>query len=188
MAQEIGISKSTLHDYLSGAIPSADRAFAIARVLDVSPAWLVTGSKSSDFQGDEWVLLTFYDLQRSIYPRDLRVLGEVPMRRDWLTQLAGSIDQLWVSIMPASRMAEVARPGDPILCQSVQSLEDGGVYIFAGPSQPFVRPWVRRVSYSSAGLVLREGRDWPDATELGEMEQEDLIPLGRIVAAFHRIP
>lgn len=48
LAERTGLSRSTVNDYARGTIPSADRAFLLANVLNVDAEWLILG-EGADF-------------------------------------------------------------------------------------------------------------------------------------------
>lgn len=75
LAYRTGIPKQTIDKYLlqDGRMPPADKAVAIARVLEVSVEYLVTGKKTSD----EKTLTRYMSPEmRSIYDRVEPLSGE----------------------------------------------------------------------------------------------------------------
>lgn len=175
LARETGLSASTLHDYSKGAIPSADRAFLLADMLEVDPRWLVTGEGQPTplaCEDEELVQLPCRSLPEGT------VVEWAPFSRKWLLRAFGRAEGLWVTDMPSQALPEIAREGDPILCMDADRLVEGGLYLVALGMGVAVRQLTSIESghtlVSGGELSEPSGRSFRDAKAEGRL-------LGRIV-------
>lgn len=193
LAEKTDISESTLGDYVRKGISRADYAVKIARALDRSVEWLVTGRdtarKSALMAAEEadWVEIDEYDL------RELTDVGKgpphnaSPFRRDWLNQTLGTASGLWLARLlsdyPAAGLAE----GGLVFCVDVTPAEllEGQLCLFRVNGGLIVG----RFSYRTPGAVLAAGDRLGEAivtsSEIGA-EEGRYIPVARILGSFIR--
>ncbi len=177
----------TLDGYLKGAIPSADRALALADELKVDPRWLITGAGRArpDAEAEsEVVLLPRYDLGAFGEYGKPEPSERIPVQRDWLGRWRSAADSLWLAESPGG-VSDVADEGEALLCRDPDPhLVDGQVYIFLLDH----RPLIRRVSLRPEGLTLKSGSGDLDPIVLRPDQAEHLIPIGRVLAALSLKP
>ncbi|MGI8839717.1 MAG: LexA family transcriptional regulator [Caulobacteraceae bacterium] len=187
VARAVGIASTTMDGYLRGAMPSADRAFTIADELGVDAKWLVTGEGVQDPGGDylsegDLAPLPRYDIFTFESAAPPRAIELVPIRRDWLMMVARTVSGLWLTEMPSDAMTAIAPAGGTIICKAPDaSLAERRVYAFLLDG----RPIIRRVQLQPNALVLEADNPSIDPIRLGEESGENLIPIGRVVAAIN---
>lgn len=189
LAEQTGLSTSTIHDYAQGAIPSADRVFLIADALGISARWLVTGLETyaPDASDGNWVMLPHYDLEGTIFPDEPKLLDEIPISRDWLLQVVGRTEGLWYSTMPSDYLPTIARLHDPIICEAPNGLpEDGGIYVIKIGHE---WPEVKRVGIVKDGFLLKAAyeRAQPILVQAEDFNRRTRI-MGRLLASFRAVP
>ena len=190
LANEAGVSPSTLHDYISGATPSADRAVAIADALGVELRWLVTGSGARSSGVADRSRPGEQDIPVRSFTDAAWLKGEAPASAVGVTRVPKTVlrsldrtESLWMAPMPSNALPDVAREGDFVLCTDIDGpLRDGWACIFILKAN--ASPAVRRVELTNSGLRLRAGD--PDIPPIDYVEGGALRPIGRIVAAVVR--
>jgi transcriptional regulator with XRE-family HTH domain len=192
LARDAGIAPQTFDGYLKGAIPAADRAFAIADALGVDPRWLVMGvgerapAPIGESEDGDWLLLPAYDVAGFGEYGKPEPRERVRIRRDWLMGVnVRMTDSLWLTDMPGDAMPEVAREGQMLVCQDpAATLMDGRVYIFLLDG----RPLVRKVYMRPEGLMLTTNDRNIEPIILTEDRADQLIPVARVLAAINLSP
>ena len=169
LATKIGVDKSAIYSNLEGSIPSADRAFAMADTLGVSPRWFATGvgpmrgMEVPPLDPTRWVLLPLYDLAafdrreasgQIVFPP---VLEMVPVRRADLARLHITRSEVWLIEMPTNILPSVAPQGELLVCQDSGAVfHDRKVIIFAFGGDPSI---IRRVVRASDGKLTLQADD-----------------------------
>lgn len=180
LAREAGISTSTLHDYLNGAVPSAERAAAIAKALAVDLAYLITGETTAPAAADERVELPFYDLNDEAWMRS----GRKP---SWSTSImvprsqiawAPSRAALWVAIPPEDFRDPVVRAGQPVIFRDVDGRLPAGMCLFY--SLRTRQRLLRYVSYRGQQAMLT----YPNMEPIAFAQDGKLRPVGSVVGAL----
>ena len=172
-------------DYIAGRrSPGAESLFALADALQLDARWLLTGDamRRITIQPEaEVVYLPRYDLFSFGEGERPSSIESVPVQREWLIRAARTDRDVWLTEMPTDALPEIARSGDTIICRFVDPpLQDGRVYVFLLDG----RPIVRRVQVRPGGLVLKAGDPSVEPIELRGEEQEQLVPIARVLATI----
>jgi transcriptional regulator with XRE-family HTH domain len=181
VARGAGIPAQTLGGYLKGAIPSADRALALADELGVDYRWLIAGIDAPAAVSDDAdnVKIDRYDaFSFSEYGKGERV-EEITIPR-WLLSSVKQSSGIWLCEMPSDALPSVAREGEMVICRDAElPLQDRRVYIFLIDG----RPVVRRVFVRPDGLQLAGETD--DAAIIFRAEDaEHVVAIARVLAAI----
>ena len=169
IAKSIGVDPKALYANKKGAMPSADRAFALADTLGVSPRWFATGvgpmrgMEVPPLDPARWVLLPLYDLAAFDRRESISqiafppVLEMVPVRRADLARLHITRSEVWLIEMPTNILPSVARQGELLVCQdSGIGFHDRSVIILAFGGDPSI---IRRVVRASDGTSTLQADD-----------------------------
>lgn len=182
VARAAGIAPQTLDAYLKGAVPSADRAFAIADALGINVRWLIKGEGPPREAGEsdaEWLILPRYDLASFDGEHQPEPIEQVRIKRSWVGVRLGA-GRLWVTELISHTLGDFGREGDTVLCEDVTPpLQDGRVYIFLFDGRIFVRRVMMRPEF---GLSLIESNEMSGFIVAPE-RLDSLVPVGRILAA-----
>lgn len=172
---------------MAGSVPTADTLFRLADALGVDARWLATGIGEAGGQvpvrseDKDWVKLPrrdLFDFRDGVIPEPVE---QVAIRRDWLAVAVRSSGPLWLADMPSDAMPDVAREGDTIVCREPdRPLADGRVYVLLLDGQPIVR----RVQLRPEGIVLKAGDPSIDPITLPADRLDQLVPIGRVLAAM----
>lgn len=137
LAENSGLSDSTISDCIAKGIAKADAAAAIAKALSVSIDWLLTGAERQGSQlvsvdDADWVVVPEYDLREINDISKGPVVSETPFRRDWLQGNLGHSAGIWVTKMPTEYPALGLSEGDRVFARDVAEGEatDKALYIF----------------------------------------------------------
>lgn len=184
VARNIGIPAQTLDGYKKGAIPSADRALALADQLGVEYRWLIAGvgqqatSLPVATPADTVVLDRFDPFSFGEFGKGEPV-EQVTVPR-WLMASIKQKSGLWLCEMPSNALPEVAAEGEMIVCRDADvPLQDRRVYIFMIEG----RPVVRRVFVKPEGLQL-SGESADDTILFRPEDAEHVVAMGRVLAAI----
>lgn len=191
VARRVGKRRQLVSEWALGKkVPGADNALSLADALTVSPRWLIRGVgpreiTTSNQAPDDWIVLPRYDLFSFDGEAMPQPVEEVPVRRDWLITVARTVNGLWLAEMPSDAMPEIGREGSTIICRDVDlPLADGRVYAFLLDG----RPIVRRIRVRPEGLVLNAGDASIEPIPLSPEQLEQLVPIGRVLAAINLQP
>lgn len=162
LAEKTGLSTSTIHDYARGAIPSADRAFLIARTLGVDAEWLVTGEKTGERPEPEppaELLLRVgqAEIMNGLDPAlRARIRAKGPAMEYLLLDCHGRDHRfLFVTPMPAGGFPEIAAEGAPILCAAATELAPEAYYLARIADRIEIRQFTAR----DGGLLVANAAD-----------------------------
>jgi transcriptional regulator with XRE-family HTH domain len=162
LAEATGLSRSTINDYVKGAIPSADRAFMIADALGVSAEWLVTGRDASLRRletGQDDVLLarvSHSDLMRGMdAPLRTRIRMVGPALEYAFLDYGKDYRFLFLTTMPAGGPPEVAAEGELVIGARAAELLPGTHYFVRVTD----RLEVRLLSEDGRQLLRADGND-----------------------------
>lgn len=182
LAQATGIPASTLHDYVRGAMPSADRAFAIAMALNVSLEWLIAGTQTQQVGAEpQRIELPFF--------ADASAMSGLPdeqmiLPRRWLEAAFGPVWQPYLTAMPTHRLRGLPPPGSLVLCEGIIEvpLSEGGIYLLHLPEGITAR----RLSMGIDGK-LQAGDDTGSALPIPSVDRQTPPRLiGRVLGTLLR--
>ncbi len=186
VARSTGIAPQTLDGYLRGAVPSADRAFALAEALGIHPLWLVKGDGPKSLEGEsdgEWLTLPRYDLVKFRDDARPEPVEMVKVRREWISHIRTS-GRLWVTELISGTVKDFGRHGDLVLCEDVTPpLRDSRLYIFLFDGHIIVR----LVTIRPEGLTLIDNGGMTGSIIPPE-RLEDLYPIGRVLGSIGMEP
>lgn len=179
LAEQTDLSKSTVNDYAKGAIPSADRAFLLARTLGVSAEWLITGSHPDDPQWgslDEPLLakLTHADLMNGL---DAPLRARIRKRSSPIMEYV-YLDQghdfrfLFLTSMPEGGFADIANDGAFIMCARAAVLTPGAYYLVRVED----RIEIRRLMEADGRNALVSARPGAEPIDALPLDQRDKPP------------
>lgn len=180
VAKAVGVAPSTLHKYQQGAMPAADTAMRLARVLGVEVSWLIEGegpaSKAEALEDQGIVRLPVYDPHAFTEYGLGKPIDEISVPRQ-LIGSARSTTGLWLTEMPTDALQSVAAEGQLIICRPPeQPLQDRKVYVLLLGG----RTIVRRVFVRPEGLLLK-GDDEADNIIIRPDDIETIMPVGRVL-------
>lgn len=183
LARGTGIPAQTIDGYKNGAMPSADRALAIADFLSVEFRWLIAGvgSKYGEKRNaiGEFIDVPQYDITKFTEfgkPDPETVSIPASLLRDAARGIDGGI---WLAKMPTA-LRPLAQEGDLLICRDAnEAIQDRRFYIFLFDG----RPVVRRTLFTPDGLQLR-GEDDGDATTIAPHDLEHIRPVARVLSAI----
>ncbi|HEY2179657.1 MAG TPA: S24 family peptidase [Caulobacteraceae bacterium] len=183
VARAVGLASTTMDGYLKGAVPAADRAFAIARELGVSAEWLITGegARRPSESDSDWLVVPRYDLLAFEPDATQEPVEMMRIRREWVSRAVKSVRRLWVTTLTSDAMSDIGREGDLVLCEDVAPpLADGRVYVFLLDRTPIVR----RLQMRPEGLVLKATDSAVDPITITAERSDALLPIGRVLATI----
>lgn len=160
LVRETGYGDSTIRDALRRGPVRSDVAMAIAKALNVSVDWLLSGSSSrssasvADVSSADWVEVPEYDLRDLTDDSRGSLVSTTPIRRDWLNRTLGQSSGLWLGRLPADLVRLDLREGDLVFLRDVEpgEVHDGAIYI--------IRLWGH---LTVARLEVIPGRERPSA-------------------------
>lgn len=190
LAEATGLSRSTINDYVKGAIPSADRAFMIADALGVNAEWLVTGRDVGSRQLEPslsdvlFARVSHADLMRGLdAPLRARIRKVGPIMEHALLDHYGKDYRfLFLTTMPAEGPPEVAAEGELVIGARAAELTPGTFYFVRVAD----RLEVRRLSEDGRLLVRAGGLD-PIATPSLEHQGPPPFIVGVVVGTPTRL-
>jgi transcriptional regulator with XRE-family HTH domain len=176
-----GIPAQTIGGYLKGAIPSADRALALADELGVNYRWLIAGIDAPAPQpaDEDNVRIDRYDAFSFSEHGKGDPAEEIVIPR-WLLSSVKQSNGVWLCEMPSDALPSVAAEGEMVICRDADiPLQDRRVYIFLIDG----RPVVRRVFVRPDGLQLAGETD--DAMiNIRAEDADQVVPVARVLAAI----
>lgn len=187
LAEKTGLSTSSISDYVEKGIAKADAAVAIARALEVSVDWLLTGAEPNISRGKlisaenaEWIAIPEYDLRFLDDAGKGEPVSETKIRRDWLYGAIGETQNLWLTRLLAGYLD--LPPGSAVFCRDPSDGEapiDGAHYLFRVNGGIVVA----RFSYRSAAQSGDGARVTP--ADLGHDDGQHVI-IARLLGALAR--
>lgn len=194
LSEKAGLATSSIHDYLRGTMPSADRALLVADALGVNIRWLVAGDgpRVPANEAAEGVVAVPCFSLASGTTREWAQTGEKPepertllIAEEVLVPLGRRRTRrrsLWAVHMPGHTMAEIAEPDELVFCADIDgSLADGWVVLFLTEGGT---PVMRRVEVRPDQIVLWGTIPKNDPWLLDE--RMPLRPVGRVVGVSVR--
>ena len=145
-ARKCGIGESSLRQYLSGSMPSADNAAKIAKTGSVSLDWLVTGEGERGASGqtqtrfndtitrDDFRLIPRLDVEASagngMLAQHENELDLLAFRSDWLHRMGISPRAARILTARGDSMEPTIRDGDILLVDtSIDRVMDNAIYV-----------------------------------------------------------
>lgn len=182
LAQATGIPASTLHDYIRGAMPSADRAFAIARALNVDINWLIGGEPIDVSQdGSERLRVPYYT--STLVSGGERPGDHLAVPRRWIETIFGPVWQPFLTHLPPHRVRAIPAPGAIVLCEAVCEvpLSEGSVHLLHLPEGVAVR---RLASEGGVIIAIDDAGSATPMAPLGSSSPPRLI--ARVLGSLFR--
>lgn len=193
-SKEIGISYSTLHNYLSGASsPTLENLVALANKTNVSIEWLATGKASEvrepkalydiGIDSDEFALIPGYRIQvsagnGSLNPDQLEPTRHLAFRRKWLKYRGFSETDLAIVWAKGDSMEPTIHNNDTLVVHIGRNKPaDGHIYIFRNGDELFVK---RYQSFLGAWRLKSDNALY-DTIDIPKDEQHQFEVVGQVV-------
>lgn len=193
LAQEAGVSDSTISDCIERGVAKAETAVAIARAFGRSVDWLLTGEngpmprtgeKAARFslvEDAEWVMIPEFDLAQLVEDGKGPIVSETPFRRDWLQRTLTQSSGIWIAKLTVDYEPEGLRVGAPVFLRDVVAAEltDRNLCIFRVNEQLMMG----RFSPALEGLQAVAGRQpefYVRASQIG-VEEGQFVPVARVL-------
>ncbi|MBV7315483.1 XRE family transcriptional regulator [Shewanella sp. NIFS-20-20] len=193
-SKEIGISYSTLHNYLSGvSSPTLENLVALAAKTNVSIEWLATGNNdevkepkalySISFDNEEFALIPGYRIQVSaghgaLNPDQLEPTRHLAFRRKWLKYRGFCEKDLAIVWAKGDSMEPTIHNNDTLVVHTGRNKPaDGHIYIFRNGDELFVK----RYQSMLGTWRLISDNSFYSALDVPKQEQHQFEVVGQVV-------
>ncbi len=140
LAKIVGIAASTITYYRQGQTPSAEKALAICRALNISMEWWIEGAGGQETEKQIVLLPVFGEKKGSL----------IPYAHSVVTYLGVNADRLFVLFVHGNMMAPTIPEGaEVIVCTDITPLKDGCIYLVRMGE----REVLRRIRFISDGRI-----------------------------------
>ncbi|WP_325436898.1 XRE family transcriptional regulator [Pseudomonas nitroreducens] len=189
LSKRCGISESLIRKYISGkSIPSIERAWRLARALDVSLDWLADGDmeslpeKPSITEDDVFAYLPLYDDRLNSGHRDwsasAKVLGKVAFTRHSLREKGLDADHLSVVRVSGALSEPALHEGDTVLVDhSRRAVDLGGYFVILINKRLYAKRLQRQ--FDGSITVISASQDYQDMT-IPKEQVADLVIIGSV--------
>ena len=199
-AREIGISYSTLHNYITDvSSPTLDNLIALARHTNVNLEWLATGQESKNKETSdiiEKVNLLQSDINSEIADyREVRVSAgfggfndeiynnapKTIIENDWLRKRGFKAKDCAMFRVSGESMEPALRNGEDIIVHLKEhELKEGEIFVLNHKGTM----WVKKVQITFDGVeLLSENTDYKPI-KLEQAEADTLMVIGRVVRVY----
>lgn len=193
-SKEIGISYSTLHNYLAGvSYPTLDNLITLADKTDTSIEWLATGRTSEiknireqynvELDLEEFVLIPGYQIQISeeygTFSSDqLEPSRFLAFRRNWLTFRGFDESDLAIVWAKGDSMEPTIHSNDTLVVHlGRNNPRDGHIYIFRNGDELFIK----RYQSMLGSWRLISDNSFYSTLDVPKQEQHQFEVVGQVV-------
>ncbi|AUR82784.1 peptidase S24/S26A/S26B [Vibrio phage 1.028.O._10N.286.45.B6] len=196
-SKEVGISYSTLHNYLSGvSSPTLDNLIALSNKANVSIEWLATGKddmvreEPATYRSDEtankfeeFALIPGYRIQvsaghGSLNPDQLEPTRHLAFRRKWLKYRGFKEKDLAIVWAKGDSMEPTIHNNDTLVVNMERKKpSDGHIYIFRNGDELFVK---RYQSVLGAWRLISDNPLY-DNQDIPKDEQHQFEVIGQVI-------
>ncbi len=187
-AKKCGFRESTLRGYLSGSIPSIDKADQIAKAAGVNLQWLVSGegeresSSAISSEMSEFALIPGFNIQISAgngsEAGQEQVTRKLAFRHKWLKFKGLKENNLVLVFAKGDSMEPTISDNNTLMIDtSQQDLQDGHIYVIRTNDHLVVK----RTQNTLKGFYLISDNKEYEKVEVTYSEADDLKIIGRVV-------
>ncbi|MCU8219812.1 XRE family transcriptional regulator [Vibrio vulnificus] len=192
-SKEVGISYSTLHNYLSGtSSPTLENLVALAENANVSIEWLATGNDNCIMESrasyksvlnDEYAMIPGYRVQvsaghGSIAPETERPVRYLAFRRKWLNHRGFNEKDLAIVWANGDSMEPTIHNNDTLVVHMGRNKpQDGHIYIFRNEDQLFVK---RYQNILGAWRLISDNKIY-DKVDIKKEDQHQFEVVGQVI-------
>jgi len=193
-SKEIGISYSTLHNYLSGvSLPTLDNLITLAEKTGVSIEWLATGKGdeikevktlySTGLDIEDFALIPGYRIQVSaghgaLNSDQLKPSRYLAFRRKWLKFRGFNESELAIVWAKGDSMEPTIHSNDTLVVHLGRNIPaDGHIYIFRNGEELFVK----RYQSMLGTWRLISDNSFYSALDVPKQEQHQFEVVGQVV-------
>ncbi len=194
-AKSCGYSESTMRGYLSGSIPSLEKAAHIAKKAGVNLLWLATGegpmrpgeqseaSAGASELETEFALIPGYNIQVSAgsgaLPVDESPTRKLAFRHKWLKFKGLKEKDLVLVFADGDSMEPTISDNNTLMIDtSKRELKDGNIYVIRTNSHLIVK---RVQTLWNKGILLLSDNKEYETQQVEPNEADDLEVIGRVV-------
>lgn len=186
-AKKCDIGESTIRGYLSGSIPSLDKAVLIAQAAQVDLNWLATGkgampSNQESSIESEFAMIPGYSVQVSAgsgaFPDNEQPSRRLAFRHKWLRYRGLNEKDLVLVFAKGDSMEPTIEDNNTLMIDTSQrDLNDGSIYVIRSNDHLIVKR-VQRLLNQSILLISDNKAYQPIQVNL---DTDDLQVIGRVV-------
>jgi phage repressor protein C with HTH and peptisase S24 domain len=187
-AKKCGFRESTLRGYLSGSIPSIDKADQIAKAAGVNLQWLVSGEgrktadEAANGEMSEFALIPGYNIQISagngLESGQEEITRKLAFRHKWLKFKGLKEKDLVLVFVKGDSMEPTISDNNTLMIDtSQQALEDGHIYVIRTNDHLVVK----RIQNTLEGFILISDNKEYEKVMITYSKAEDLQVIGKVV-------
>lgn len=191
-AKKCDIRESTIRGYLSGSMPSLDKAAVLAKAAHVDLTWLATGegemrpgegrAESSSLE-DEFAMIPGYSIQvaagAGAVPGAEQPSRKLAFRRKWLRFRGLNEKDLVLVFAKGDSMEPTISDNNTVMIDTSQrELSDGSIYVIRTDHHLIVK---RVQTLLSSSILLISDNKAYQPIEVKMSEANDLEVIGRVV-------
>ena len=192
-AKRCDIRESTIRGYLSGSMPSLDKAAVLAKAAQVDLTWLATGEgqmrpntgvAAESTLEDEFAMIPGYSVQISTGPGAFPSSHEQPsrklaFRRKWLRYRGLNEKDLVLVFAKGDSMEPTISDNNTLMIDTSQrELSDGSIYVIR-TDHHLIAKRVQQL-WNKGILLLSDNKEYKEQL-VEPSEADDLEVIGRVV-------
>ena len=193
-AKKCELRESTVRGYLSGSMPSLDKAMAIARAAGVSLQWLASGEGSmrsgstAELQvkgaiEEEFALIPGYNIQvaagQGVFPDQEQPTRKLAFRHKWLRYKGLNEKDLVLVFAKGDSMEPTISDNNTLMIDTSQcDLSDGSIYVIRTDGHLIVK---RIQKLWNKGILLLSDNKEYETQQVEPSEADDLEVIGKLV-------
>lgn len=190
-AKRCELRESTIRGYLSGSMPSVDKAVALAQAANVNLEWLATGEGSmrADEKADEasledeFAMVPGYNIQVAAgdgaLPGPENATRKLAFRHKWLRFRGLTVKNLALVFAKGDSMEPTIDDNNTVMIDTSQKeLRDGSIYVIRTNDHLIIKRIQTRLG--SQVLLISDNKAYPPI-EVSMDEANDLEVIGRAV-------
>lgn len=191
-AKKCGIRESTIRGYLSGSIPSLDKAAILAKAAQVDLTWLATGAgqmrpkegvAEENTLEDEFAMIPGYSIQvaagTGTLPSNEKPSRKLAFRRKWLRFRGLNEQDLVLVFAKGDSMEPTISDNNTLMIDTSQrELSDGSIYVIRTDHHLIVKR-VQQL-WNKGILLLSDNKEYKEQL-VEPNEADDLEVIGRVV-------
>ena len=186
------MGESTFRKYLSGSIPSLDKAVRIAEVAGVSLQWLATGEgpmrpgEADESKGKieaEFALIPGYNIQvaagSGVFPDEEQPTRKLAFRHKWLRYKGLNEKDLVLVFAKGDSMEPTINDNNTLMIDTSQcDLSDGSIYVIRTDGHLIVKR-IQKL-WNKGILLLSDNKEYREQ-QVEPNEADDLEVIGKVV-------
>lgn len=192
-AKKCEYRESTIRGYLSGSMPSLDKAAHIAKIAGVNLQWLATGegvmrtgeSESLDNEGEmgEFALIPGYNVEVSAgvgaFPNQEEPTRKLAFRHKWLRYRGLKPEDLVLVFAKGDSMEPTINDNNTLMIDtSNRELSDGHIYVIRTDGHLIVKRI--QMLWNKGILLLSDNKEYREQ-QIEPNESDDLEVIGKVV-------